>query len=191
VYETGTSAGALNTVRDLRVPLVVLDIDLDRRHSGLQLCRRLKQLGYPPSVLVFSGADSPEAVTESMASGADGFVHRSATAEQLIDAVCRVAGGLPVWLPREPRRETRTAETRAVPPFARMTQREQEIFALLLSRYSNAEIADELRLARQTVKNHVSSVLQKVGAANRHDVARMRHVAGAAPCGGAAKGGRR
>ncbi|WP_269082813.1 helix-turn-helix domain-containing protein [Allosalinactinospora lopnorensis] len=51
-------------------------------------------------------------------------------------------------------------------------QTRSEIFAMLVQRFTNEEIADRLRLANQTVKNHVSSVLRKVGARNRNELLR-------------------
>jgi DNA-binding NarL/FixJ family response regulator len=182
VHEAASAAEVPGLVRRLGAGLVVLATDADGPHRVLRRCRQLKESPDPPVVLVYSGTNDPAVVTASVASGADGFVHRSATEEQLVEAVRSVLTGRPVWFLGELRADRGTGtgdDPETAVPFARMTQREQQIFALLLSRYSNDEIAAELHLARQTVKNHVSSVLQKTGFANRRELAKLRRLPGA------------
>ncbi|GGK87829.1 DNA-binding response regulator [Sphaerisporangium melleum] len=183
VYEAALGGEALETVRGHGVALVVLATEADRPHGVLSWCRRLKRLPSAPAVLIYSGNGAASFVAACLASGADGMVHRSATERQLLDAVRDVIAGRPVWPPGHPAREGDDArDLQVCAPPVRMTQREEQIFALLLHRYSNDEIAAELHLARQTVKNHVSSVLHKTGFANRRELAKAaaRHQRAAA-----------
>ncbi|MET9496561.1 response regulator transcription factor [Streptomyces sp. NPDC006552] len=159
---------AFELVRRLRADVVISDVDLERRGDGLVLCRQAKRLATPPAVLIFTGADDPAVVAACLASGADGFVHRTASPERLRQAVDTLAAGRPVWYLREHAHPgPRDEEPARIPG---LTAREQQVLGLLLGRYSNDEIAGELHLARQTVKNHVSNVLQKIGVASRRDL---------------------
>ncbi len=164
--EADSRESALETVRRLGADMLVTDVDLVEPGDGVQLARQAKRLARPPTVLVFAGADDPAVVAACLAAGADGFVHRSAVPERLVHAVETLAAGRPVWHLRE----HGPGGTRAPSAISGMTAREQQVLGLLLGRYSNDEIAAELHLARQTVKNHVSNVLHKLGVANRREL---------------------
>ncbi|GHE12661.1 response regulator [Streptomyces alanosinicus] len=166
--QAGDQRAALELLRRLRADVVISDVDLERRGAGLALCRQAKRLPDPPTVLIFTGADDPAVVAAALASGADGFVHRTASPERLLQAVDTLAAGRPVWYLRE--HGPGAARDNTTSRIPGLTAREQQVLGLLLGRYSNDEIAGELHLARQTVKNHVSSVLQKIGVASRKDL---------------------
>ena len=170
--EAGSRQSALDLVRRLRVELLVTDVDLTGRGDGVHLCHQVKRLPRPPAVLVFTGAEDPAVVAACLAGGADGFVHRSASPERLVHAVETLAVGRPVWYLRG--QPDDVAAERGQPRVPGMTAREQQVLGLLLGRYSNDEIAAELHLARQTVKNHVSNVLRKLGVANRRELLTAR-----------------
>lgn len=170
--EAKTGQGALDLVRRLRADMLVTEVDLAGRGDGVQLCRQVKGLARPPTVLMFTGADDPAVVAACLAGGADGFVHRTASPERLVRAVEALAAGRHVWYLRE--HAGLAPESGTQPRVPGMTAREQQILGLLLGRYSNDEIAAELHLARQTVKNHVSNVLAKLGVANRRELLARR-----------------
>ncbi|MFJ9816682.1 response regulator [Streptomyces sp. NPDC101151] len=169
-HEADSRPGALELVRRMRADLLVTDVDLTGRGDGVHLCHQVKQLARPPSVLVFTGADDPAVVAACLTGGADGFVHRSASPERLVHAVETLAVGRPVWYLRGQPEETPAFAGHGQPGVPGMTAREQQVLGLLLGRYSNDEIAAELHVARQTVKNHVSNVLRKLGVANRREL---------------------
>ncbi|MEV0975835.1 response regulator transcription factor [Streptomyces sp. NPDC049915] len=170
--EAESGQGALDLVRRLRADMLVTEVDLAGRGDGVQLVRQVKKLARPPTVLMFTGADDPAVVAACLAGGADGFVHRSASPERLVRAVETLAAGRSVWYLRE--HAGLVPEPGTQPRVPGMTAREQQILGLLLGRYSNDEIAAELHLARQTVKNHVSNVLTKLGVANRRELLARR-----------------
>lgn len=176
-FEASSLSTALQQAREHAVDLAVLDTDLDRPQDGLRLCRELKGSARPPVVLMFAATNSPSIITASVANGADGFVHRSATPEQVVEAARNVNTGRPFLFLGEPV-QARSATHEMVGPFTDMTGRERQIFALLLDRHSNAEIAAELHLAPQTVKNHVSTILKKIGVANRRELVMLRCLPG-------------
>jgi DNA-binding NarL/FixJ family response regulator len=165
--EADSARTALEAVRRTGAAMLVTEVDLAGSADGIQLCRQVKRLARPPLVLVFTASGDPAVVAACLAGGADGFVHRSATTEQLVRAVEALGAGRPVWHLGGNGEQGKAA---GPPRVHGMTLREQEVLGLLLARFSNDEIAAELHLARQTVKNHVSSVLRKVGAANRREL---------------------
>lgn len=173
VLEAGDPAEALRGVRERRADLLVTAPDLAAPGDGIQLCEQVKALARPVAVLVLSASDDPGLMARCMIAGADGFVHRSADARQLLQSVEQISAGRGAWFlgPQRGGRLPRSRpEVREPPLDVRLTAREQQVLGLLLARYSNDEIAAELYLARQTVKNHVSSVLGKLGVANRREL---------------------
>ncbi len=167
--EADSPRTALEAVRRTGAAMLITEVDLVGRGDGIQLCRQVKRLARPPLVLVFTASGDPAVVAACLAGGADGFVHRSASTEQLVRAVEALGAGRPVWYLSENRAHEQ-AKAAGPPRVHGMTLREQEVLGLLLARFSNDEIAAELHLARQTVKNHVSSLLRKIGVTNRREL---------------------
>jgi DNA-binding NarL/FixJ family response regulator len=176
VVEVGDAGAALRGIRERRTDLLVTNPDLTAPGDGIALCEQVKALARPVSVLVFSASSDPGLMARCMIAGADGFVHRSADARQLLHSVELLAAGRGAWF-LGPDRGDRPPQAllQAYEPQldVRLTAREQEVLGLLLARRSNDEIAAELHLARQTVKNHVSNVLGKLGVANRRELLAM------------------
>jgi DNA-binding NarL/FixJ family response regulator len=83
--------------------------------------------------------------------------------EELLEAVRRTSAGERVWLLPAGNEEVAAARIEEASGEARLTPKEKEVFALVLKRRTNAEIASELYISLYTVKNHVSSILRKLG----------------------------
>jgi DNA-binding NarL/FixJ family response regulator len=165
VGEAGCARSCEALALQTRADIVVLDTRLSGRFEGIELCRRLKGLPNPPKVVVYSGDNSPRTVTESLSAGADSFVHHSAWPDELVQAVNGVRAARPSWLLGSDQERRGAAGDR--PRAAGLTGREQEILTLMLQRRTNGEIAAELCLANQTVKNYVSGILRKLGIPSR------------------------
>jgi DNA-binding CsgD family transcriptional regulator len=75
-----------------------------------------------------------------------------------------------VWLLPSENEEEAAARTRETSSEVRLTPKEKEVFALILTRRTNAEIAGELYISLYTVKNHVSSILRKLGLKSRREI---------------------
>ena len=168
VGEAEDAAGALRLVAELRPDLVLLDLRLGE-DSGIEVCREIKALPEAPRVLVFSAHSSVEDVAGATLAGADGYLHKGVGGEELIDAVRRTVAGGRVWLLPSENEEEAAARIREASSEARLTPKEKEVFALVLTRRTNAEIAGELYISLYTVKNHVSSILRKLGLKSRRE----------------------
>jgi DNA-binding NarL/FixJ family response regulator len=167
VGKANTAQDALDQCARPGPDLVITDVDLGRAREGIWLCRRVKQLPDAPLVLMFSSTKEASTIVECIRSGADGFVHRSATQDVVVSALREMLAARSSWFfgdDEQPPVEIEGLDRRAVDV---LTGREREVLALLLRRYSNHEIAADLFLAQQTVKNYVSSVLQKLGFSSR------------------------
>ncbi|MER5887507.1 response regulator transcription factor [Streptomyces sp. NPDC001941] len=128
---------------------------------------------YRPRVLMLTTFDVDDYVYDALAAGASGFLLKDAPPADLIQAVRVVAAGEALLSPRVTRRliegfvRSRPVAPHAPQRLAGLTPRETEVLVQVARGRSNAEIAQELFLAEQTVKTHVSRVLDKIGARDR------------------------
>jgi DNA-binding NarL/FixJ family response regulator len=136
-------------------------------------CHIVDEIGAATRVLVLTTFDLDEYVYDALGAGASGFLLKDATAEALFDAVRVVAAGDALLSPRVTRRLigefARLRPNPPVPPTAlrELTPRETEVLRHVAEGLSNAEIAERLVVAEETVKTHVSHVLMKLGLRDR------------------------
>ncbi|MFJ9520318.1 response regulator [Kitasatospora sp. NPDC101801] len=178
-----SGASAEEKVTLLRPHVVLLDIrmpDLD----GISVLRRLRALPHPPAVAMLTTFDTDEYIGTALRAGAAGFMLKDTAPEQLVHAVRVLAAGGSVLSPTV----TRTVisgyvdgggpDAEAAALTRGLTGRELDVLALLGEGLSNAEIADRLFLGTGTVKDHISAILGKLGAANRVQAAVLANRAG-------------
>jgi DNA-binding NarL/FixJ family response regulator len=147
---------------DVRMP--VLD--------GLQATRAITATPDPPKVLVLTTFDLDDYVYEALRSGASGFLLKDASAGELARAVRLVAAGDAMLAPGVTRRLIAEFARMGAPrgpsrTLEELTERESEVLTLVARGLSNAEVAERLIVAEQTVKTHVSRILMKLGLRDR------------------------
>jgi DNA-binding NarL/FixJ family response regulator len=164
--EAVTKAAALRpdvVLMDVRMP--VLD--------GLEATRRVTAAADPPKVLVLTTFDLDDYVYEALRAGASGFLLKDASAQELAGAVRVVAGGDALLAPTVTRRLIAEFARLGAPRgpdralVAALTEREAEVLGLVARGMSNAEIAEKLFVAEQTVKTHVGRILTKLDLRDR------------------------
>ena len=117
--------------------------------------------------------DLDEYVYDALRAGASGFLLKDVTAERLIEAVRIVAAGDALLAPGVTRRlisefaQRPTAKLQPVPALRELTPRETEVLGLVAEGLSNPEIARRLVVTDETVKTHVSRILNKLGLRDR------------------------
>jgi two-component system, NarL family, nitrate/nitrite response regulator NarL len=166
--EADTVAGALALARAHRPGVAVLDLNLPDG-DGIALTSELIQLLPGCSVLILTMNADPERARAALAAGAAGFLLKETDPAVVVGALHTVARGGLVVGPHLDRRDLISSkEAGAAPgPFARLSPRELQIVAQLAEGASNASIARRLGLAEKTVRNQVSTILTKIGAADR------------------------
>jgi DNA-binding NarL/FixJ family response regulator len=144
----------------LRPDVVVLDLRLPRM-SGFELITQLRKEFSNARIVVLSNYQGSEDIYRAVRFGAMAYLTKDASGEELVNAIQSVDRGLR-YLPRVAL--DRLAERI---PAVDLTPRESEVLACITQGRSNREIAEELHIAEKTVRIHVSSVLDKMGARDR------------------------
>jgi DNA-binding NarL/FixJ family response regulator len=175
VGEAGTVAEAAPLIRELDPDVVLLDVHLPDGGGEAVIATVAPER---PSVkfLALSVSDAAEDVIGVIRAGARGYVTKTISSEELVDAIRRVADGDAVFSPRlagfvldafrsgEPLGTDEELDT--------LTAREREVLQLIARGYLYKEIAARLSLSVKTVEAHVSSVLRKLQLSTRHELTR-------------------
>jgi len=170
----GTAADgeeALAAIPAAAPDVVLLDMRLPRL-SGLEVLRRLAAQGELPPTIIVTTFDDDEIVLEGLRAGARGYLLKDVSLSELVDAIRAVAAGGTAVKPIVSARVLKGLEGAAtdfphLDPPDRLTEREVEVLRLMTGGYSNREIARALGVTEGTVKNHVSSILSKLGVRDR------------------------
>jgi NarL family two-component system response regulator LiaR len=165
VGQAGSGEDGLAVLERLQPDVALVDVHLPQM-SGLELARAAASSCPSVKVLILSAYDDYAYVSEALEIGVGGYLLKTATTKELVDAVRAVADGILVLDRRVADRLTRRGRS-ATLPGAGLTPREADILPLLARGRSNKQIATELRLGLRTVEGHVSGVLAKLGVASR------------------------
>jgi DNA-binding NarL/FixJ family response regulator len=164
VVATGASAAdALRLVTTERPDVLILDLELGGA-SGLDAIPRVKAASPATRIVVFSAYAGEERVATAFERGADSYVLKGTSSDELVAVVRAVAGGgtlIPAEIAAQLARAVRQ------PRRDRLTQREREILALLAEGLSNRAAGERLGITERTVKFHVGEILARLGASNR------------------------
>ena len=149
------------------VDVVVMDMRMPVR-DGVGTLRELRRRGIAVPVVMLTTFTEAELFDDAVAAGAQGFLRKDASPEELIAAIETVHAGGTALTPvaAAPLREAFRYRDETTPT-ASITEREASILKLMAGGYSNREIAGSLHLAEGTVKNYVSDILVKLGARDR------------------------
>ncbi|MFI9102240.1 response regulator [Streptomyces fildesensis] len=169
---------AVARARELRPDVVVMDI----RMPGVNGIEATRLITAAPElstrILVLTTFDLDEYVYEALRAGAGGFLLKDASGVQLAEAVRIVSAGEALLSPgitmrliAEFSRQGGTSRPPAQVRIAELTARETEVLALVAQGLSNAEVAEALVLAEQTIKTHMGRILQKLRLRDRTQAA--------------------
>jgi DNA-binding NarL/FixJ family response regulator len=167
---------AVEVVRRTSPDVVLLDVHLPGG-GGAEVLRRVHSQAPQTRFLALSVSDAAEDVIGAIRGGARGYVTKTITGPELVEAIGRVADGDAVFSPR--------LAGFVLDAFAgaievaqidedldRLTEREREVMRLIARGYAYKEVAKELFISIKTVETHVSSVLRKLQLSSRHELTR-------------------
>nr|WP_040459888.1 response regulator transcription factor [Galbibacter marinus] len=164
---------ALSLVEHLIPDVLVLDIRMPKL-TGIEVVKELKSKGSPIKTLLLSMHDSEEYVLHSIKAGADGYLLKGATKEEIVKAFRIIANGgkyftgevsasiiknFTTQRPQQPKNDFN------------LTKRELQILNLVLEGLSNQEIADALEISKRTAEVHRFNLMKKMGVKNPMELA--------------------
>lgn len=196
VGEAANGVDAVRLAKQLLPDVICMDVQMPDM-DGLEATRRIvADPAVTAGILMLTTFDRDDYLFEALRAGASGFLLKTASPENLIEAVQVLARGDALLSPKVTRRVIRQfgniAEQDRAPDAATapradsgligsLTEREAEVFALVARGRSNAEIAAALFVGEATVKSHVSHVLSKLGVRDRIQAVVYAHEHGFAP----------
>ena len=176
VGEAGTVADAVAGIGALQPDVVLLDVHMPDG-GGRAVLDAVRRTNRQVRFLALSVSDAAEDVIGTIRAGARGYVTKTITGPELVDAIDRVATGDAVFSPRLAGfvldAFAGSIEVAQVDEdLDRLTEREREVMRLIARGYAYKEVASELFISIKTVETHVSSVLRKLQLSSRHELTR-------------------
>lgn len=175
IGEASSGQETVEIVRSMSPDLLLLDVCMPRL-SGLDALRELRQNAPATKTILLSGALDKSVLLSAIQLGARGLVTKDSATEQLFDAIACVMSG-ESWIARQLMtglmdvlRERVDPAPAASQPFG-LTPRERQVLSLVVQGCGNKEIALRLTVSEETVKHHLTRMFDKVGAANRLELA--------------------
>lgn len=183
VGEAADGQVALQLSRDLGPDVVIMDINLPTM-NGLQVTRRIKGEQREIKVIMLTGYDNVEQVFHAIRAGASAYCAKDIMPDDLVKTI-RMAfdgfyvvgddilteSGVTSWLKEELAKLAGSLGTDMDDVFMPLSPREMEILKLVTKGLSNKEIAYQLGISHQTVKNHMTSILRKLDVGDRTQAA--------------------
>jgi two-component system, NarL family, nitrate/nitrite response regulator NarL len=172
VAEAGDAAEAVAVAAAARPRIALMDLRLQGA-SGVEATERIRRVSPTTKVLVLTMATSERDVTEALQAGACGYLLKDSSEEAIVSGVLAAAAGHSPLSPAvaalmmERLRGAMQAIDLPEDGVPELTARELEVLCMIAAGKENGEIADALVISQHTVKNHVSSVLAKLGVENR------------------------
>ena len=171
LINTGSPQDALQRASEHTLDIAIVDLVLPEM-SGAQFATALLRLQPRCKVLGISMLEEPVRIAEILRAGAVGFVHKTQSPAEILEAIHVVLGGVR-YLPTALASEIATLVSSGKWPIDRLTTREREVFSLMIAGCSNDDIAGQLFIARRTVETHRHHVMHKLGARSIVDLVRI------------------
>ena len=177
VGEAEDGQKGVRLAKELLPDVILMDIGLPVM-DGIEATRLIREANLNSKILMFTSRDDEKDVFASLSSGADGYVMKGITPEQLSNAIKAVNDGA-AWLdPAIAKMVLANVQNQSRQPIKSntdiakinsygLTDRELDVLALIVDGLTNVEIAEKLVIAKPTAKAHVHNILQKLYAANR------------------------
>lgn len=187
VGEAENGLSGVELAKQLSPDIVLMDIGLPNI-DGIEATKRIKDFNPQIKVLIFTSRDAEDDVFAAFKSGADGYIMKGASTENIHTAIRSVNEGV-AWIDpaiaklvlssiqapstnNENKNTSNGINYKAGKSMYGLTEREMEVLALIVNGLTNPQIAEELTITKATAKAHVHSVLQKLSTATRTQATR-------------------
>jgi len=170
VAEAADGEAALEAIRREKPDVAVLDIQMPRR-TGIEVTRAVRDERLPVGVLVLTAYDDDPYVQAVLEAGANGYVLKNASSDEIVQAVHTVHEGQMALDPTVARkivtRWMSAGQTPSEPAETRPTPREMQVLKLLTRGFTNKAIAAQMKISERTVQGHIASLFDKLGVSSR------------------------
>ena len=167
VAEASDGEQALRLARDHVPDVVVLDIQMPRQ-SGIDVARAIRSERLPVGILILTAFDDEPYIRAVLQAGANGYVLKTADADDIVDAVRSVHEGKSVLDPSIARRlMSQLARSDDALAVEALTERELDVLRLTARGYTNKAIGAQLSISDRTVQGHLAKIYGKLHAASR------------------------
>lgn len=178
IGEAADGKKGVELAKELSPDVILMDIGLPVM-DGIEATKTIKELNIQSKILIFTSRDGGDDVFASLAAGADGYIMKGATKEQLVSAITAVSEGT-AWLDpaiaklvlsniqKQKPSENKNAPNALKYKEYNLTKREYEVLCLIADGYDNQEIADKLIVTLSTARAHVHNILGKLYVENKH-----------------------
>ena len=161
VAEAADGEAALEAIRREKPDVAVLDIQMPRR-TGIEVTRAVRDERLPVGVLVLTAYDDDPYVQAVLEAGANGYVLKNASSDEIVQAVHTVHEGQMALDPAVARkivtRWMSAGQTPSEPAETRPTPREMQVLKLLTRGFTNKAIAAQMKISERTVQGHIASL---------------------------------
>ncbi len=171
VGEASDGEEAISVIRKHKPDVVLLDVRMPKL-SGIDVLEALRASGSLPPTILLTTFDDDAALLKGIRAGAKGFLLKDVSVERLTEAIVLVAAGETIIRPAVTehalkRLEANQTEFESLESPDPLTKRELEVLRMMAGGYSNREIGGALGASEGTVKNHITSILSKLGVRDR------------------------
>lgn len=174
VGEAGSGEETLAQAQDLQPDVILMDLNMPGM-NGIEATRRIHEAQPKVGVLVITMFDDDDSVFAAMRAGGRGYLLKDTDKDEVVRAIVAVERGEAIFSPAIAQRMMKyfsapssTSNKKGQPSeFAELTEREFEVLDLIAQGDNNAVVANKLSLSIKTVQNYVSSILNKLQAADR------------------------
>ena len=168
VGEAGDGAEAVEQAADLLPDVVLMDVRMPRR-SGIEACTAIKEIVPSAKIIMLTISDEEGDLYEAIKAGATGYLLKEISIDEVATAIRAVAGGQSLISPAMASKLLTEFATlikrdgdRQQVPAPRLTERELEVLRLVARGLNNRDIAKQLFISENTVKNHIRNILEKL-----------------------------
>lgn len=168
VGEAGDGAEAVDKAADLLPDIVLMDVRMPKR-GGIEACTAIKEVAPSAKIIMLTISDEEADLYEAIKAGATGYLLKEISTDEVATAIRAVADGQSQISPSmasklltEFKSMIQRTDERRLVPAPRLTDRELEVLKLVATGMNNRDIAKELFISENTVKNHVRNILEKL-----------------------------